>query len=160
HGLRGGDAHQLAGVAIGGDRVERLSEERLPLEDLDRSHDGEDADRDGELDRSDIDPEDVDGLLRDGGGERAVVASPHVLRHGEEEEPEDDGEEDPSFALLLEGEADPGALDEKAEESAEEKPAHHLKPVGQPERDEGEADEGRRSEEHTSELQSPYDLVC
>src|SRR5438067_4952371 len=43
HRLRRGDAHQFARVAIGGYRVERLPEERLPLEDLDRSHDGEDA---------------------------------------------------------------------------------------------------------------------
>ena len=119
----GGDAHQLAGVAVGGDRLERLAEQRLALEQLDQTHDREDADGDRDLERRDVDAEDVDRVGRNRRREGAVVAAPDVLGRREEEQAEDDGEQDPAFALLLEREAHGGALDEEPQERAEEQAA-------------------------------------
>src|SRR5438105_3993774 len=83
---------------------DRLAEERLALEDLDQAHHREDAHRHRQLDQGDVDAEHVDGLRRDGRGKRPVVAPPDVLGHREEEEAEDDGEQDPALALLLQRE--------------------------------------------------------
>ena len=140
--MRRGDAHQLAGVPVGGDGFEGLSQQGLTLEDLDQPHDGDDADRDRQLDRSHVHTQDVDGFLRDGRRERAVVAAPDVLRHREEEEAEDDGEQDPPFALLLQRQPHRSPFDEEAQGRAEEQAGRHNQPVGKTQHDQRER-EGR-----------------
>ena len=142
HRAGGADAHELGRVAVGGDGLEGLAQQGAALEQLDEAHDGEDAHGHGELQPRDVHPEHMDGIGGDGRGEGAVVAPPDVLGGGEEEEAQDDREQDPALALLLEGEADAGPLDDQAQQGPEEQAARDHGPVGQAQVREGEAEEG------------------
>src|SRR6266568_271251 len=143
HRPGGRDPHELARVAVGGDRVEGLAEERAALEQLDRRHHRDHPGEHGELERGHVHAEHVDRGARDGGREGPVVPAPDVLGEGEEEQPPDDGEEDPALAPLLEREPDRRPLHDEAEERTDEEPERQDEPVREAEADEREAREGR-----------------
>ena len=113
------------------------------LEELDQPHDGQHAHRTEISSGVTSTPRTWIGVGGDGGGEGAVVPPPDVLGGREEEEADDDGEQDPALALLLQRQPHAGPLHDQAQQRAEEQAAGHHQPVGQPQVDQGEAEEGR-----------------